>query len=233
MHRESPLVSVIMLAYNSERYMVEAIETILNQTYQHFEFLIITEPSNSDATPAILEKYSQQDSRIRVIVQSVPGVTAKRESAWPLAKGKYVAWADADDVYCPQRLEKQVVFLESHLEIGICGTWVETIGATKSIWKYPTDDGSIRSKLLFSSTLANPTVMMRLELFSKDGLHYDLTYLFREDYDLWTRAAQQTHFANIPEVLVRYRLHSEQNSQREKTQSASEVRRIRAAQLHR
>src|SRR5436309_1816925 len=116
-----------MLAYNSEKYLIEAIESVLNQTFRDFEFLIIVEPGSTDHTDEIINKYAQHDSRIRVAVQPTPGLTAARIFAWPLAQGEYIAWADSDDVYVPERLSKQVAFMESHAEIGICGSWVKVI----------------------------------------------------------------------------------------------------------
>jgi len=204
----SPTVSVIMLAYNSAKYLPEAIESILSQTFKDFEFLIVVEPGSTDNTDEIAHRYAQRDSRIHVAIQPTRGLTAARIFAWPLAQGKYIAWADSDDVCLPERLKKQVAFMENHPDIGICGSWIKVIGDQKTyVQKYELTDGRIRSLLPFQSPFANPSVIMRRSLFTQDGLDYSQDCIHCEDYDLWERASLICRFANIGEVLVAYRFH--------------------------
>src|SRR5690606_37354988 len=129
-HRQmasTPLVSVAMPVYNSERYVAEAIESVLNQSFGDFELLIIDDGS-TDETPHILKRYEQADDRVRVVWQEHRGIPYTRNRAWESAQGTYLAWADSDDLCLPQRLEKQVAFLERHKDIAVCGGAIETFG---------------------------------------------------------------------------------------------------------
>src|SRR5260221_7233208 len=129
---DQPLVSVIMLVYNSARYLPEAIESVLNQTYRNFEILIVKEKASTDGTDVIVEQYCQRDMRIRILVAPSQGMPQARNFGWQQARGKYVAWADSDDVYLPERLDAQTAFLEAHPEIGICGTWIDIFNESSS-----------------------------------------------------------------------------------------------------
>src|SRR5579859_6988537 len=230
----SPTVSVIMLAYNSAKYLPEAIESILSQTFKDFEFLIVVEPGSTDNTDEIAHRYAQRDSRIHVAIQPTRGLTAARIFAWPLAQGKYIAWADSDDVCLPERLKKQVAFMENHPDIGICGSWIKVIGDQKTyVQKYGLTDSRIRSLLPFQTPFANPSVIMRRSLFTQDGLDYDPACLYCEDYDLWNRASLICKFANIGEVLVTYRRHPTQTSRVDNLISMDYANRIRLSALQR
>src|SRR5258708_30481400 len=205
---DQPLVSVIMLVYNSARYLPESIESVLNQSYRNLELLIVKEMPSTDDTDAIVERYCQRDGRINVLVSPSPGMPQARNYGWQQAQGKYVAWADSDVVYLHERLAAQTAFMDNHAEIGICGTWIEIFNETGSnIGKFPADDATIRASLLFYSPIANPSSMLRRDLF-RDHKPYDLEQHYFEDFDLWVRAAEFCRFANLPQVLVRYRQHA-------------------------
>jgi len=139
---------------------------------------------------------------------------------------------DADDLCMPQRFATQIQYLDSHQAVGICGTWVEIFGNERAgVIRYPCDDGTIRSRLLFDSSFAHPSVMMRRNILETHGLNYDASALHAEDYDLWVRAAPYTCFANIPDALLRYRVHQEQVGKRYGDRQEASGRRIRLAQL--
>lgn len=228
----TPFVSVLMPVFNGERYVKEAIQSILDQRFCNFEFVIINDGS-TDNSAAILEYYQRLDQRIKVFTQTNQGIAAARNNAWRLAQGKYIAWADADDISLPDRLGKQVVFLESHPKVGVCGTWVKTIGQPSGlIWKYPLDDATLRSRLLFESPIANPSVMMRRALFSHNRLEYNLAYPPAEDYDFWIQASESCQLANLPQVLVLYRLHRSQST-KTATNWLTNVKLIQQIQLER
>lgn len=229
---EQPLISVIMAVYNGEEYLGEAIASVLNQTLQDFEFIIINDGS-TDNTAAILDHYLQTDNRIRVVTQTHQGLPRTRSLGCRLAQGRYIAWADADDICLPERLAKQIGFMETQPAVGVCGTWVETIGEHAGrVWRYPTDDATIRCSLLFESVLANPSVIMRQDLFPIIGL-YDTSYASAEDYDIWVRASAHCTLANLPQVLVLYRLHRAQVTQLARDLTLSNAGRVRLAQLER
>lgn len=202
-------VTVLMPVYNGERYLREAVESVLSQTYTDFEFLIIDDGS-CDRTGDILASY--HDPRIRLIRNTVNlGMTTSLNKGLELARGKYIARMDCDDISLPQRLSRQVAFMEMHPEVGLCGSWAKTTGqASKDLWRYPVDPEVIKCTLLFSSILVHPSVMFRRELFLKAGLLYNVNFKRAQDYELWVRAARHTVVTNIGEVLLYYRLHPEQ-----------------------
>jgi glycosyltransferase involved in cell wall biosynthesis len=228
---DTPLVTVLMPAYNSELYLGEAIESVLKQTFQDFEFIIINDGS-TDETGVILDWYRQQDSRIQAYHVHHQGYVPLLNMGCQLAQGKYIARMDADDISLPDRLTKQVAFMEAHLEIGLCGTWVKTIGQTAGlVWTYVADDPNIRCQLLFDSVLAHPSVMIRRDLFERMGVYYDSCFEPAEDYELWARAAKYAYLANLPEILLLYRVHIHQVGQRFRPKQLASAGRVRLKQL--
>lgn len=229
--KPAPRVSFLMAVYDGEMYLDEAIQSVLNQTFTDFEFIVINDGS-IDGTSQIIERYRRLDSRIRAYEQANRGLVVALNRGLELARGEYVARMDADDISLPERVAKQVAFMDAHPEVGICGTWIETFGSGEVVVRrYPADDATIRSWLLFESVLAHPSIMMRRELLVKTGLSYDAGSAHAEDYDLWVRAARHMALANIPEVLLRYRLHSQQVVQKHEAEKLASARLVRLAQL--
>ena len=227
----APRVSFLMPVYDGEMYLDEAIQSVLNQTFTDFEFIVINDGS-IDETSQIIERYRQLDGRIRAYEQPHRGLVVALNRGLELARGEYVARMDADDISVTERAAAQVAFMDAHPEVGICGTWIETFGSGGAVVRrYPADDATIRSWLLFESVLAHPSIMMRRELLVKTGLSYDVDSVHAEDYDLWVRAARHMALANIPEVLLRYRLHLHQVVQKHEAEKLASARLIRLAQL--
>lgn len=204
----SPLVSVIMPAFNVEEYIGEAIESILSQTFDDFELIIINDGS-SDATQGIIEHYARQDERI--IHRSITynsGVYHARQLGLTQARGTFIAMMDADDISLPERFEKQVRFLESHPEVGIVGgamLIVDKENAPIGYRRYWTDDSSIRKHLFRYSPFCGASIMVRKTLLDTVG-DYAANRDVAEDYDLFLRLGMFTTFANLPEVIYRYRV---------------------------
>ena len=199
-------VTVLLPVYNGERYLRETIESILSQTFSDFQFLIIDDGS-TDSTLAIINSFV--DSRIRVLQNKerlkLAGVLNRGIKE---ARGRYIARMDADDIALPQRLEKQLAFMEQHPEIGICGTAIEIFGKGKPRKDiYPKTTEEIRAYALFDCPFCHPTVMLRRDLFVKHKLCYDGSYYPTEDYELWVRAIELFPSVNLDEVLLRYRMH--------------------------
>lgn len=206
-----PVVSIMTPVRGASPYLEETLTSLLSQTLQDFEWIVIDgglkEPGKS-----LLEDVSARDKRIKVFEQTTPGLSEARNQAMALASGTYCAVADGDDVSLPLRLKKEVAFLVTHPEIGLCGSWLKTFGAGRDeIRKTPLEDAAIRSLMIFACPFAHSTVMWKRELVERTGLRYRLGSA--EDYDLWVRLAPFVRFANIPEVLVGYRIHSDQHSQ--------------------
>lgn len=225
-----PKVSVLMPVYNAAPYLAEAIQSVLQQTFTDFEFLILDDGS-TDESVAVIQKF--HDSRIRLIYNGInQGLVATLNKGLGLAQGGYVARMDADDVCLPERMALQVAFMEAHREIGICGTWVEVIGESSGqILRYPTDPGALMCAHLFGPALAHPTVMIRRGLLNESKLWYDPAYKHAEDFELWVRASECTSLANIGKVLLRYRLSPQQVSNLCNEEQISTADRVRSAQL--
>jgi len=206
----TPRISVVMPVFNGEKYLKKAIESILNQTFLDFEFLIINDGS-TDKSVEIIESYN--DPRIRLVHNEQNlGLIATLNRGLNLCKGEYIVRMDADDISLPSRLEKQVKFLDFNPDIAICGTLLKTFGnISSSILKYPEKSESIKSALLFNCPIAHPSVMMKRSAIK--GLYYDSSYKHAEDYQLWTRASKYLKLFNIQEVLLLYRTHPKQVSQ--------------------
>ncbi|MFB9844067.1 glycosyltransferase family 2 protein [Mucilaginibacter ginsenosidivorans] len=209
---QQPLVSVIMPVYNSAPYLREAVESILNQSYRHFEFLIFNDGS-TDESGAILASY--RDERIKLTdCGENKGYIHWLNEGIKNAKGVYIARMDSDDVALAGRLEKQVSYLQEHAAIGLCGCRVQPIrdGLLGKIWDYPVSDAAIRIAFLFQNPLAHPAVLIRRGLLEQYQLFYDAAYYPAEDYFMWFRLRDKTQFHNLDEVLLHYRLHDRQTS---------------------
>jgi glycosyltransferase involved in cell wall biosynthesis len=200
-----------MPIYNGDLYLREAIDSILNQTLQDFELIVIDDDS-TDSTASVLKDYCARDPRIKLHQQpNNKGIVEALNLGLRLARGKYIARMDADDISLPQRFQKQVRFMDSHAEIGICGSWIKTIGEQAGdVWRYPESHDAIHASMLFANTLVHSSVMIRIENLRAHNLWYDenAQSYFEEDYDLWSRALPYLQFANLPEILLFYRLHA-------------------------
>lgn len=203
-----PLISVIMPAYNVELYIKDAIESILNQTIDDFEFLIFNDGS-TDRTHDIIISFT--DSRIKYRkIDSNEGYLNLLNAGLLRAKGKYIARMDADDISLPNRFEEQVAYLENHPGVGICGTWIEFIGTRSGTIELPVTFEEIQYGLFFGCPLNHPTVMMKRELILKYNLTYNKKYYLAEDHFLFAEASLHFKIVNLPTVLLRYRIHATQ-----------------------
>ena len=200
--RQLPLVSVVMPAYNSEIYIAEAITSILKQSYTNIELIIVNDAS-TDGTMSIIKSFS--DSRIRVLSnEKNSGVSFSLNRAIDCSQGKYIARMDADDVAFPDRIEKQVAFMERTPSCGVCGTFAKEYNGRR-IFYHLTKNEDIQISLLFQNTFIHPTVIFRAELIKKHK--YSEEFNFCEDYELWCRLSKETCFVNLPNVSLRYRVY--------------------------
>lgn len=207
MLKKYPLVSVITPVFNGENFLRESIESILNQTFKNFEYIIIDDCSN-DNTWQILKEYSKKDKRIKIYKnESNLGIAGNRNKGISLSGGKYIAWQDADDISFSDRLEKECNVLEKNSQIGIIGGYLLFFNkyGDISIRKYPKDDKQARKVIFRYSPVAQPSAMIRRICFEEIGL-YDLKLPPAEDLDMSFRIGIKYKFANIPQVLVKYRL---------------------------
>ena len=205
-----------MPVHDGERFLAEALESVLSQSLSDFELLSVDDGS-TDATAAILAAYASRDRRIVVHRQANAGGAAARNRAFAMAAAPLVANMDADDVASPTRLERQAAFMRQHAEVGVLGgavAFVDEGGREFGEWRYPEADAAIREAFPRTTPLAHPTTMIRKDAFLAAGGYRPL--LARaEDIDLWLRIAETHALANLPDVLVRYRVHPGQTSIRD------------------
>ena len=213
----NPAISVLMPVYNGEKYLAEAIESILNQTFRDFEFIIVYAKSQ-DGTLEIIKKYIQIDNRIKLIEVDHKGIVYSLNIGIDMAKGKYIARMDADDISLPERFEVQHAYMEKNQEITILGAFVECFGechdsnlrAEAYFNKAITSEG-ILLDVIYRCPVAHPTVMMK-STFAKQE-KYDSRYSTMEDYDLWVRAVKKGYILrNISNILLKYRVHKKSKS---------------------
>lgn len=203
----TPTVSVLMPVYNGETFLREAVDSILAQTFRDFEFLVVNDGS-TDGTEQIIRSYA--DPRIRLVHNETNlGLIAGLNKGIGLCRGRYIARMDADDISVPERLEKQVFFMESHPDVGICGTWYDSFddSGVRTRSRYATEHDAICYRQLYQIQLCHGTALIRREVLEKYGLRFDPDFSHAEDYDLFTRLGDHTRLANLPFVGYRVRQH--------------------------
>jgi len=220
---KAPLVSVLMSVYNGEKYLREAIDSILGQTFRNFEFIIIDDGS-TDATLKIIQSYN--DARIVMISRENKGLVVSLNEGIDIARGKYIARQDADDKSKPQRLSKQIKYLDSHPNCTVVGTYIHEIDDHggdfyRTVLSNDVVDGSLEIALARYNPLAHGSILMRAETVRRIG-GYNIEFWPAEDYELWSRLVIYGRLAVIPEKLYIYRVNtagisfSNQNLQRKK-----------------
>lgn len=224
-------VSVVMPAFNAEEFIEEAIDSVLNQTFKDFEFIIIDD-SSTDSTSAIIKKYQAKDGRIIYVTNKhAKGVTGALNTGLEIAKGEYIVRMDTDDISLPERLKTQVQFMDEHKEIGLAGSWYELMGSKTGIKELPTDNKLIKCTMLLHGALAHPTVIFRRKLFEDYNLNYNPKYVYGQDLDLWIRASKITEITNIPEVLIKYRIYDKNVGSSHSAEQSRNARNIRKEEL--
>lgn len=215
---------------NAAQFLAEAMRSILAQTERDFEFLVIDDGSG-DASLEIAK--SLADARTRIVADGRHlGLVARLNQGLDTATTEFVARMDADDIAAPQRLARQLDYMDANPDIAICGSWYTAFRDGRTVWqpRLPENHDRLRAFSLFGSPFAHPTVMIRRRPFDAAGLRYDDTMETAEDYDLWERAGTSVRLANVPEFLLSYRLHAGQVSamQRKRQRAVSDRVRRRA-----
>jgi Glycosyl transferase family 2 len=226
----APLISVVMSVYNGDRYLAEAVESILNQSFGDFEFIVIDDGS-TDRSAFLLAEYRRSDPRVQVHHQANRGLVESLNRGCGLARGKYIARMDADDIAVSDRFMRQVDFMERHPEVGVVGGAVEFIngdGRSLGISALPTEDRKIKAGLLHNCVIVHPTVLMRREAVLSLGAYRKIV-VDAEDYDLWLRVAEKFQLANLEQVVLKRRYHSSQVSVMKRRQQVLSVLAAHAA----
>ena len=221
---DEPVVSVLMPVRDGERYIDASIQSILAQSFQQWE-LIVVDDGSTDATPSLLAQWARLDSRIRVITQAPMGLVAASNQSVAVARGRYLARLDADDIAHPWRLAWQVACMERRPQLVAVGSAIRLFGERAGLLFTPMTNWGCRGRLLFENCFAHSSTMIRRSMVAQLGPLYEPHTEFAEDLALWMRLAPLGHFANLPFPLVKYRVHPHQTS-REK---AATLRRKHAA----
>lgn len=203
----TPAVSVIMPVYNGAAYLREAIDSILAQTFRDFE-LIVVDDASRDGSLDIAGAVG--DPRIRVLRQERnTGVAASLNRGISEARGRYLARMDADDAARPERLERQVAFLDANPGCGIVGTWTEIWngdGRTDRAHRHPTDNLTLQFESIFDTQFVHSSVMFRKAVIERCGPYPETGFSpYPEDFALWSKASRAFGLANLPEQLLVYR----------------------------
>lgn len=205
-----PLVSVFIPVYNAEGYIKEAIDSVLSQTYQNFEIIVLNDGS-TDQTQHILEELAKKDERIKIYKNEQNlGLTLTRNKGISLCKGEYIALLDADDLMVKQRIEKQIDFFKTNPDYDAVSSWMQIFDqdGLKQIIRYRETMNDYKSVSIFYSPISHAAALFKSSVIQKLG--YRSPFKFAEDYDMWFRFLMHYKVAVIPEVLYLYRAHHSQ-----------------------
>lgn len=217
MAQTKPLVSVVMPAYNCEKFIAAAIESILSQTLKDFEFIIVDDCS-TDKTGIIVRSYLKKDKRIKLIRNRKNLQIAKTlNKAVAMARADIIVRMDSDDYSYPQRLEMQYKFLKSHPKVAVVGANMDIMNSKGKIIskrEYPSKSEDLKKISFRYSPFAHPSVVFRKKIFDEFG-GYDYKMVPCEDIDLWFKIGSKYELANIPKTLLKYRMVISSNSHKD------------------
>lgn len=208
------LVSVIVPVYNRENYVSEALESILGQTYQNIEIMAVNDGSTDNSLAILKEYQNKYPNKVFVIDQENQGQTRARNNAISQSKGEYIAFLDSDDLWMPEKLEKQLPLFDSNVGLVYCG--IHNIDETGKIIDtelcHPELRGNIYNKLLIRNRMTGGTVVIRRDAINRVGM-FDVEFPAAENWDLWLRISKLYSVDYVNEALVKYRKHSGNMSQ--------------------
>lgn len=202
-----PKVSVLMPIYKTkEEYLRKTIESILSQTFEDFEFLILDDCPNDDRESIVM---SYHDTRIKYFKNEKNlGISLTRNKLIKMSKGEYLAVCDHDDISLPERFEKEVKYLDEHSDIGVVSSYINVMRPLcNTLSKCPIEDHDIKLRLLEKCVIIHPCSMIRKSVLIDNNIYYEEEFSPAEDHMLWCRLLNVTNFHNIPEVLLKYRWH--------------------------
>lgn len=210
-------ISVIMPVYNAEKFIKDSIESILNQTYKNFEFIIVNDGS-IDSSLKIIKEYKEKDNRIKIIDQKNEGVSRSRNNAIKKSTGIYIAFIDADDVWENNKIERQIQEFKKDEKLKICGTKAKIINEdnteTGEVFDYPPLENK---KIKYSSIYKNPfitsSIMIKKDILNTNNL-FNKKMNFCEDYEFITKYIYKNKSKNIDEYLIKYRIHKNSSSRK-------------------
>lgn len=203
-----PEVSVLMSAYNAEAHIDEAIQSILDQTFQNFEFVIVNDGS-ADSTLSKIMDFAGRDPRIKVLDQDNVGLTRSLVRAVEDSRGVYIARMDADDISARDRLECQVAYLQENQSVGMvgsCVTIIDSRGVVRRKKSLPRSEATVKRRLKYGNSFVHGSVMFRRRAYTEAG-GYDKGFTYSQDYDLWLRISENWACSNLSKYLYFLREH--------------------------
>lgn len=222
------MISVVMSTYNEEKYIEEALNSILNQTIQDFE-LIIFDDCSTDGT--VKKICSFVDERIRLICNEVNcGLTKNLNKGLKIANGRFIARMDGDDISQLTRFEKQIKFMEEHPEVYLISCHTQNFGESNLVNRIKGNSDELQCRMLIRPVFAHPGFMMRRELI-EEGFLYDESFWTAQDYEFAVRVAQKHKVGMVPETLLYYRVHNKQISHTANGNQITNADRVRQMQL--
>lgn len=228
----NPAVTVLMSVYNAERFVTQAVDSVLNQTITDFEFLIF-EDKSTDSSREILRSYD--DPRIRLVENTENlGLTKNLAAGMIMARGQFVARMDADDICMPNRLAQQLAYLDTHPDVSVLGSAVTYFDerGKEYVAHQPLEHEEIKCTLFYGFTMIHPSVMIRKSDLMKHGLNYDPAFRVSQDHDLWTRAIRVLRFSNLHSPLLKMREHENKLGRTRKPMQQQLSDLVRARQLN-
>lgn len=228
---KTPLLSVVLPVYNGQQYLAEALQSVLSQSFNDFELLVIDDGS-SDSSREVVKQF--KDTRIKLIENpSNIGLVPTLNKGLSLCQGDLIARMDQDDICEPDRFAKQVAFLQTHPEIDVVGSAIRFFGAIPNpyVFTFPLEHEAIRVALLFYCPLAHPAVMFRRSLVQEGNWGYSDDFRHAEDYHFWSRLLLRRRAANLKDCLLNYRLHQKQYSSALSNKQYETSLRVRALML--
>lgn len=210
--QKKPRVSVLTPIYNTNiGHLCECIDSILNQTFTDFEFIILNDSPDNKKLKKIIDTY--EDKRIKYYENKKNiGISASRNRLLELAQGEYIAIFDHDDISVPDRLARQVEILDTHPNIGVVSGWLQFFGDRNDIWKTSQNSIVLKLELMENCSIAHTAAMIRKSVIDEHNIKYEEQYSPAEDYRLWTQLIDYTDFHTIQDTLVKYRWYQENTS---------------------
>lgn len=226
-------VSILTPAYNAADYIAETIESVLAQSYKDFEY-IVCDDCSTDNTLNIIRKYASRDPRIAVIRNEVNlGIARTRNRLLEHASGQYIVWQEADDISVSDRIEKQLAFMDSHPEVGICGGTLECFDeeGVISYRRYPTGHAALRKIVFRYAPVPQPAAIIRRSCFDTLG-HYLHDFTPADDLEMTLRIGARFAMANLPDTVLRFRIHNNTTSTTFSKLKKLELQTIRARRTY-
>lgn len=214
----NPRVSVLTPIYNTNpTHLREMIESILTQTFTDFEFLILNDSPNNTEIEEIVLEYAKKDKRIKYSKnEHNMGITPSRNKLLKMARGEYIAIFDHDDISVPERLQREVEYLDANPHVGVVSGFMQNFGTNNQLRCAPEFDTDIKMALTDNCCVWHTAAMLRKSVLVDNGIEYEEFYSPCEDYRLWARLMGKTNFHNLQTVLVKYRMFQEQTSVKQK-----------------